>query len=358
MVRKTCLGLERNSAVLTLFKHFRPRFSRAGTGTPGSQPTVRARVQVLPGGGTPRLLLIEASEADGAFGAGLDAPYYECAVETRYGNLPVFSRQQASESRAPGPVPREEVLSSAGVEILLPEEDTAMIVPAPWAARIITPARTGSEEKTHEGTRQTEEHRLLHRHARSSRHPRLPQGRGERDPPDPPRRQVGDRPAQAPDGRDGTLQPSPGQASHGLSAGAKAYKWLVESNVLICADNSYSHRPDDPKSSFSKSYYVHCRYGKWRKWEITKPRLAAKLLLAQSQRRDLLSPKRQADTELMAKVPAALCGQNCPLPELLTALPQPEQEPMPSVSGVSGQDCQLPGSSTVTIPLPEQELNG
>ena len=60
--------------------------------------------------------------------------------------------------------------------------------------------------------------------------------------------------------------------------------------MLICADHSYSHRPDDPKASFSKSYYVHCRYEKWKKWEITKPRLAARLLLAQSQRTDLRSP--------------------------------------------------------------------
>ncbi len=50
-------------------------------------------------------------------------PYYAAAVETRHGNLPVFSRQQATESSAPGPVPREEVLASVGVEILLPEAD-------------------------------------------------------------------------------------------------------------------------------------------------------------------------------------------------------------------------------------------
>ena len=73
----------------------------------------------------------------------------------------------------------------------------------------------------------------------------------------------------------------------GGRAESKAYKWLIDNDVLICADHPYSHRPDDPKSSFSKSYYVHSRYGSWRKWEITKPRLAAKLLLAQSQRTDL-----------------------------------------------------------------------
>jgi hypothetical protein len=101
-------------------------------------------------------------------------------------------------------------------------------------------------------------------------------------------------------------------------AESKAYRWLIDSNVLICANNSYSHRPDDPKSSFSKSYYVHSRYATWCKWEINKPKLAARLLLAQSQRTDLRSPKRQSDTESTATILAALCGQNCPLPGLLT----------------------------------------
>ena len=45
----------------------------------------------------------------------------------------------------------------------------------------------------------------------------------------------------------------------GGSSERKAYSWLLDNDVLICADHSYSHRPDDPKSSFSKSYFVHCR---------------------------------------------------------------------------------------------------
>ena len=160
----------------------------------------------------------------------------------------------------------------------------------------------------------------------------------------------------------------------------KAYKWLVDNNVLICADHSYSHRQDDPKSSFSKSYYYHSRFAEWRKWEITKPRLAAKLLLAQSQRTDLRSPKRQTDTELTANVHAALCGQNCPLPGLLAAVPVPSQEddvsaalcgtnypvaealtatrPMPDTdltanvhAALCGQNCPLPGLLTITDPV-------
>jgi hypothetical protein len=53
-----------------------------------------------------------------------------------------------------------------------------------------------------------------------------------------------------------------GKRLMGGRAESKAYKWLIDNNVLICADHRYSHRPDDPKSSFSKSYYVHSRHEK------------------------------------------------------------------------------------------------
>ena len=81
--------------------------------------------------------------------------------------------------------------------------------------RIVKADRTDGKEEAHQRTSQAPEHRVLHRHAGRPRRPRFPQGRGERDPPHPPRRQVGHRPTQA-SGRMGCpLQPSLGQEAHG-----------------------------------------------------------------------------------------------------------------------------------------------
>ena len=146
---------------------------------------------------------------------------YLYVVATRYGNLPVFSREQARDSRAPDPVPgpgEAPSLDPIGVEILLPEEEpTTSIRAALCGQNCLLPGssrQTGSKG-AHQRTSQAPEHRLLHRHAREPGGPRVPQGRGERDPPHPPRRQVGHRPARAPGRRGRPLQPPLGQEAHG-----------------------------------------------------------------------------------------------------------------------------------------------
>ena len=252
---------------------------------------------------------------------------YVYVVATRYGNLPVYSKEQASGVRATDPVPEPsepQSLDPIGVEILLPEEESTTNVHAALCGQNCPP--TGSSRQTGP----TEEKRRTRGRAK-------PRSTGYFiDTPEDLEIPESHKDAEneirlilhvVKSGIDQHRHQLEGVAHYNHPLGKrlmgspleqKAYKWLIDSNVLICADHRYSHRPDDPKSSFSKSYYVHSRHGKWRKWEITKPRLAAKLLLAQSRRTDLKSPKRQTDTEPTTNVHAALCGQNCPVQGLLT----------------------------------------
>ena len=200
-------------------------------------------------------------------------PYYEYLVETRHGNLAVYSRDQAR------PVETAASPDPTGVEILLPPKASAG--PAERKRRTrgrAKPRSTGYFIDTPEGLEIPESHKDVENEIRLILHV-VKSGIDQH------RHRV-----------EGTAHYNHPLGKHlmGGRAESKAYRWLVESGVLICADHSYSHRPDDPVGSFSKSYYVHSRYGTWHKWEITKRRLAAKLFFAQSQRTDLRSPKRQA----------------------------------------------------------------
>ena len=253
---------------------------------------------------------------------------YVYVVATRYGNLPVYSKEQASGVRATDTVPdRVEKAPSfdpIGVEILLPEEESTTNVHAALCG-LIRPlpgllSRTGPTEKKRR-TRGRAKPRSTGYFIDTPEDLEIPGSHKDAE------NEIRLILHVVKSGIDQHRHQLEGVAHYnhplgkrlmGGRAESRAYKWLVDNDVLICADHRYSHRPDDPKSSFSKSYYVHSRHGKWRKWEITKPRLAAKLLLAQSQRTDLSSPKRQTNTEPTANVQAALCGLIRPVPELLT----------------------------------------
>jgi hypothetical protein len=252
---------------------------------------------------------------------------YLYMVAPCHGNLPVYSKEQARDSHTPDPVPGPREAPSPdpiGVGVLLPEEEPTTSRRAALCGQNCPP--TGSSRQT--GPTETK------RRTRGRAKPRstgyfidtpedLDVPESHKDAENEIRlilhvvKSGIDRHGHQVEGVAHYNHPL-GKRLMGGRAESKAYKWLIDSNVLICADHRYSHRPDDPKSSFSKSYYVHSRHGKWRKWEITKPRLAAKLLLAQSQRTDLKSPKRQTDTELTANVHVALCGLIRPSPESST----------------------------------------
>jgi hypothetical protein len=252
---------------------------------------------------------------------------YLYVVATPYGNLPVYSKEQARDSRAADPVPgpsEPKSLDPIGVEVLLPEEESTANVQAALCGQNCPP--TGSSRQTGP----TEKKRRTRGRAKPRSTGYFIDTPEDLDVPDSHKDAENeirlilhvvksgiDRHGHQVEGVAHYNHPL-GKKLMGSPLEQKAYKWLIDNDVLICADHSYSHRPGDPKSSFSKSYYVHSRHGKWRNWEITKSRLAAKLLLAQSQRTDLKSPKRRTDTEQTTNVHVALCGQNCPVQELLT----------------------------------------
>ena len=155
----------------------------------------------------------------------------------------------------------------------------------------------------------------------------------------------------------------------GGSAESKAYKWLVASNVLICADNSYSHRPDEPEVVVLKSYYVHSHYRQWRKvggHQAQACRPSSSLPSRNGRISGHQSTKQNRNRR--PRQPAALCGLNRSLPGLLTVTTrlQPETEPEQTANGhaaLCGPICSAPGSVTVTTRLQpeieqEQTANG
>lgn len=287
-------------------------------------------------------------------------PSFRCLVQSRHGQIPVYSKKQASGSQTLAPV---EEAQSHGVEILLlPEnESTTKIDAAPCGQNCQQPGSLSRSQPTEKKKRKRgrakpkntgyfietpenlgipESHKDVENEIRLILHV-VKSGIDQH------RHRI--------DGWAHYNHPL-GKRLMGGRAETKAYTWLIDNDLLICADHRYSHRPNSPKASFSKSYYVHSRCAKWRKWEITKHKLAAKLLLAQSQRSDLRSPKRQTDTEQMASVPGALCGLNCSSPELLTIetefQPETRQEQMANVHGaLCGLNCSSPELLTVTTPI-------
>jgi hypothetical protein len=265
-------------------------------------------------------------------------PYYERMVATRHGNLPVFSRQQASPSHAIVPVREAEPSDPTGVEILLPrgtaEESAAPKASAGPAEKKrrtrgrARPQKTGYFIDTPEGLEIPESHKDVENEIRLILHI-VKAGIDQH------RHRV-----------EGTAHYNHplGKRLMGGRAESRAYKWLVENGVLICADHSYSHRPDDPAGSFSKSYCIHSRFGTWHKWEISKCRLAAKLLRAQSQRADLQSPKRQA-VGIGAETPV-------PASSMVIAEVQTEQQQTPNVFGaLCGLIRPVPELLTITTPI-------
>ena len=195
---------------------------------------------------------------------------YLYVVATPYGNLPVYSKEQARDSRAADPVPgpsEPQSFDPIGVEVLLPEEESTtnvhaalcgLIRPSPGSLR-----QTGPTEKTR--TRGRAKPRSTGYFIDTPEDLDIPESHKDAENEirlilhvvksgiDQHRHQVEwvahyNHPL--------------GKRLMGGRAESKAYKWLIDNNVLICADHRYSHRPDDPKSSFSKSYYVHSRHEK------------------------------------------------------------------------------------------------
>ena len=194
---------------------------------------------------------------------------YVYMVATRYGNLPVYSKGQASESRAPGPVPEPSEPQSfypTGVQFLLPEEESTTNVHAALCGQNCPP--TGSSRQT--GPTETKRRRRGRAKPRRTGYfidtPEdldVPESHMDAE------NEIRlilhvvksgiDRHGHQVEGVAHYNHPL-GKSLMGSPLEQKAYKWLIDSDVLICADHRYSHRPDDPKSSFSKSYYVHSRW--------------------------------------------------------------------------------------------------